>query len=85
MTGERASKTCPTCGGSLHAGIANVPFILDETVVVIRGVPADICADCHEPFMAGRVTDQVMVLLNQLKALRSEVSVVSYSQYAATA
>jgi hypothetical protein len=52
-------------------------------VIVIKKVPAEVCGDCHEPFMAGGVTDRVMALLNQLKSLRSEVSVVSFPNYVA--
>ena len=71
---------CPTCGGTLKPGLANIPFIFDDTVIVVKNVPAEICRDCHEPFLAGSVTDQVMSLLNQLRTLQSEVSVVAYSE-----
>ena len=76
--GESTSKRCPTCGGYLEQGLANIPFIFDGTVIVIKQVPAEICSDCHEPFMAGYATDEVMSLLNQLRKLPSEVSVVNY-------
>jgi hypothetical protein len=36
---------------------------------------------CHEPFVAGKETDQVLALLKQLKSLRSEVSVIAYPEY----
>lgn len=85
MTGERANRTCPTCGGQLHLGVATIPFLLSqEKVIVIKGVPAETCGDCHEPFMSGKVTDKVMTLLSQLKRLGSEVSVVSFRDYALT-
>jgi YgiT-type zinc finger domain-containing protein len=81
MTGEPENSICPLCGGSLHADIATIPFILsNDTVVVIKGVPAEVCSNCHEPFVAGNVTDQVSALLRQLKSLRSEVSVVTYAE-----
>jgi YgiT-type zinc finger domain-containing protein len=84
MTGALANKICPTCGGELQNNIATIPFILnDDMVIVIKKVPAEVCGDCHEPFMAGGVTDRVMALLNQLKSLRSEVSVVSFPNYVA--
>jgi len=82
---ERANKLCPTCGGRLKAGLATVPFILDnDVVVVIKKVPADICEDCHEPFMNGCVTDLVTGLLKQLQTLQSEVSVVTLPDYVPT-
>jgi len=80
MIGERANNICPTCGGRLEFGLANIPFVFDDTVIVVKNVPAEICGDCHEPFVVGSVTDQVMSLLNQLRMLQSEVSVVTYSE-----
>ena len=82
MTGKHESKICPICGGPLETGTATIPYILDnDVVIIIRSVPAEICSNCHEPFTNGNVTDQVMLLLNQRKALQSEVSVVSYPEY----
>ena len=85
MTGELENSICPTCGGQLHAGVATIPFLLSaEKVMVIKGVPAEICGDCHEPFMSSKVTDDIMALLSQLKMLESEVSVVSFPDYVVT-
>ena len=85
MTGELENSVCPTCGGQLHAGVATIPFLLStEKVVVVKGVPAKTCGDCHEPFMSSKVTDDIMALLSQLKKLGSEVSVVSFPDYAVT-
>jgi len=53
------------CGGRLKFEVTNIPFVLDETILVMKDVPAEICEDCHEPFLAGYVTDQVMALLKR--------------------
>ncbi|WP_089945857.1 YgiT-type zinc finger protein [Candidatus Entotheonella palauensis] len=64
MTGEPENHSCPNCGGRLHAGVATIPFILsEEKVIVIKGVPSEICGDCREPFMNGKVADDIMALL----------------------
>jgi len=85
MTGEPENRICPTCGGQLHPGVATIPFVLSENqVIVIKGVPAETCGDCHEPFMSGKITDDVMALVSQLKRLGSEISVVSFRDYAVT-
>jgi len=60
--------------------MAHVPFFFEESVVVIKDVSAEVCEACHEPFLAGHVTDRVMVLLDRLKQLHSEVSVITYSE-----
>jgi YgiT-type zinc finger domain-containing protein len=77
MTGVPVNnKRCPVCGGVLEEGKATIPYVLkDDTVVVVKHVPAEICADCHETFTAGKV------MLQQLKDLHSEVSVVSFREY----
>jgi YgiT-type zinc finger domain-containing protein len=83
MTGvlENKTKQCPTCGGSLENGTATIPFVTSANIIiVVKNVPAEICLDCREPFVKGKVTDQMVLLLNQLKSLKSEVSVVTYSQ-----
>mgnify|MGYP005726332901 CR=1 FL=1 len=84
MTGVRVNKKnkiCPSCGGLLEDGKATIPFITGKNIiVVIKDVPAEICLDCHEPYVSGSVTDQVLALLKQLKSLKSEVSIVTYSQ-----
>jgi YgiT-type zinc finger domain-containing protein len=81
MTGELArNNRCPLCGGRMKRGAATIPFILRNTVIVVKDVPAEICSSCHEPYMTGEVTDRITVLLNQLCSLPTEVSIVSYFQ-----
>lgn len=69
---------CPVCGGRLHAGTATIPFVFADTVVLVKNVPAEICASCREPFTRGQVTDQITQLVKRVKDLRTEVSVISY-------
>jgi len=81
MTGELVKNSrCPLCGGRMKRGVATIPFVLRNTVIVVKNVPAEICSSCHEPYMTGEVTDRITVLLNRLRSLPTEVSIVSYSQ-----
>ena len=75
---EKANGRCPLCGGQLSLGLATVPFLLKEAVIVVKEVPAEICAQCDEPFLAGTATDEVLRLLNSFQSLNAEVSVVTY-------
>ncbi len=82
MTGERErdSGRCPLCGGRLvPRQRATIPFVLENTVAVIKDVPAEVCASCHESYVAGEATDRMTILLKQLRSLQTEVSVISYS------
>ena len=82
MAGSTEEKThdarCPLCGGGLHEGTASLPFFLDQRIVVIKDVPAEICGDCGEPYMMSGVTGRVETLLDKLDELDSEISVIHY-------
>lgn len=81
MTGELVRNSrCPLCGGRMKRGVATIPFILSNTVMVVKDVPAEICSSCNEPYITGKVTDRITGLLNQLRSLPAEVSIASYSQ-----
>jgi YgiT-type zinc finger domain-containing protein len=82
MIGEHGNraKRCPVCGGRLVPNQnAMIPFILENSVVVIKSVPAEVCANCREPYTTGEVTDKIVELLQQLRSLKTEVSIFSYS------
>ena len=66
------------CGGGLREDISSIPFLLKRSVVVVKGVPAEVCGDCGEPFLSGKATDAVTDLLRHLQDLKVEVSVVEY-------
>ncbi len=80
MTGRDAGNICPLCGGALESGNATIPFILKESIVVVKQVPAQICVECREPFLAGRETDVITELLTQVKELSSEVTVLTFPE-----
>ncbi|MBS1253069.1 MAG: hypothetical protein MAG451_02114 [Anaerolineales bacterium] len=81
MTGKRERNSrCPLCSGRLSPGMATIPFLLPDMVVLIRDVPAEICRSCREPYVAGKVTDRITDLLHQLRAFRAEVLIISLEE-----
>ena len=81
MAGEPANHNrCPLCGWRLKKGVATIPFVLDKGIVLIKGVPAEICQNCREPYTTGKVTDRIASLLSQMRALATEVSIINYSE-----
>ena len=78
MIGKHESSQCALCGGSFFSGLATLPFLVDERVVVVRRVPAEICHECGEAYMNGAVVDVIEALLDSLEQLSAEVSVISY-------
>lgn len=79
MTGHAGgSKPCPLCGGQLRAQLATIPFVLGNTIAVIKQVPAEVCEACGEPFLQAEATDAVTSLLDKALASNAEVSVMTF-------
>ena len=75
---ENNKKICPLCGGQLCEGLATIPFVLDSIVAVVKDVPAEICEECNESYMKGDAVDRIEELLQNLKNMAVEVSVIHY-------
>jgi len=80
MTGkeEKNKARCPLCGGKMSDGTTAAPFFIDERVIVIKDVPAEVCGDCGEAYMKSIVVGRIESLLDRLEDLHSEVSIVHY-------
>ena len=51
---------CTICKtGQTHPGITTVTLQRDNTVVVIRNVPAEICDDCGEYYLSDAIARRV--------------------------
>lgn len=75
---ENNKKICPLCGGQLRVGLETIPFVLNSIVAVVKDVPAEICEECGEPYMRGDAVDKIEELLQNLKNMDVEVSVIHY-------
>ncbi len=65
MKPEQKVRKCPECGGAVHPGYTELVYDLKYRVR-INNVPANICAQCGEVFIAGRVASEVNRLVNRL-------------------
>ncbi len=79
MIGEPENDRCYFCGGRLESKTATIPFVIKETVVVIKNVPAEVCSQCNEAIMTSPIARQVDALLKQVYHLNSEVSVITFT------
>ncbi len=80
MTGELENDRCYFCGGKLESKLATIPFVMNGSVAVVKNVPAQVCKQCSEAIMSSPVAQNVELLLKQVYQLKSEVSVLSYSE-----
>jgi YgiT-type zinc finger domain-containing protein len=65
---------CLICkNGETQFGPATMTLERGDTVVVVRGIPAQVCDNCGEPYFDGTTTDQLLAILEQ--AVQSGVQV----------
>lgn len=74
---QNIGRVCPLCGGYMADGIATLPFVIDGRVVVVKDVAAEICGDCGEAFMNGKVTDIVVERVRNAVKNGNELSLIS--------
>ncbi|MHB8253947.1 MAG: type II toxin-antitoxin system MqsA family antitoxin [Acidiferrobacter sp.] len=52
---------CALCNnGDTHPGHAHVTLSRADTVVVIKGMPADVCKNCGEYYLSEAVTENIL-------------------------
>jgi YgiT-type zinc finger domain-containing protein len=68
----------------LQAGLVTIPFVVGSRVVIVRDVPAEICAHCDESVMESSVAAAVDRLLKQAFQSGFEISIVSFTEPALT-
>lgn len=75
--------TCPICGQqALAPGTTTFTADTDGTVVVVRDVPADVCANCGEAFIDDAVAAELEAVVSEAKATGTESIVRHYQPLA---
>ena len=80
MIGEPENDRCYYCGGRLSPALTTLPFVIGSSVVVVKGVAADVCTQCGEAVMSSEVAAAVDELLKQAHNAGLEVSIVPFKQ-----
>lgn len=71
---------CFMCKGTLEEKKVNYIVDLEETIIIIKGVPAKVCRQCGEQYFDDKTSENIEALVNQLKQLPMEVSIVNYTE-----
>jgi YgiT-type zinc finger domain-containing protein len=80
MIGEPENDRCFFCGGRLSPALATLPFVVGSSVIVVKGVAADVCTQCGEAVMRSEVAAAIDSLLKQAHNSGFEVSIVPFRQ-----
>ncbi len=71
---------CFMCKGTLEKKKVNYIVDLGETIIIIKGVPAKVCEQCGEQYFDDKTSENIEAIVNQLKRLPMEVSIVNYTE-----
>ncbi|TEU17270.1 MAG: YgiT-type zinc finger protein [Anaerolineales bacterium] len=67
MEKEKMNGTCPECHGPMHLEKITVTYERDGVVLLVKEVPAWVCAQCGKRLITGKVATQVSDLLDRLE------------------
>lgn len=73
---------CFFCKGKLTDGTTTHVVTLDNCIIIIKNVPCDLCEQCGETFFSDEVVERLDHIVNDLRAVVTEIAVVSYSEAA---
>ncbi len=71
---------CFMCKGDLEEKKVNYIVDLEKTIIIIKGVPAKVCKQCGEQYFDDKTSENIENIVNQLKKLPMEVSIVNYTE-----
>ncbi len=75
MDREDAQQRCPLCGGRRVSGTTTFTAELGFGVVVIRNVPAAVCEQCGEAWIADDVAAELEERVNEAREQRQQAAV----------
>ena len=65
--------------GKLIPGLVTVPLQRNETTVIVREVPAEICDNCGEYYLSEKVTEHLLELAEDAVRKHAEVEILKYA------
>ena len=69
---------CFKCNGELEKKNVNYVVDLENTIIIIKGVPAKVCTKCKEQYFDDETSENIEKIVEQLKELSTEVTIVKY-------
>jgi YgiT-type zinc finger domain-containing protein len=71
---------CVICKtGEIHEGTVTVTLQRDNSIVVSKGVPADVCDNCGEYYLTPEVTERLLKRANRATADNTEIEVLQFA------
>ena len=74
---------CFKCKGKLEEKNINYMVDLENTIIIIKGVPAKICSECKEQYFNDETSANIERIVSKLKDLSTEITIISYKEIVA--
>ncbi len=71
---------CFMCKGEVIEKKVNYMVDLESTIIIIKGVPAKVCAQCGEQYFDDQTSENIENIVNKLKDLSTEVTIINYEE-----
>ncbi len=78
----RNESLCPLCGGIKREGKTTFTVDCNETVIVVRDVPATVCTLCGHEWIADDVAAGLEDIVNDAKTKKHFVEITGYRRVA---
>ena len=71
---------CLTCKhGQTNPGLVTVTLEREESIVIIKKVPAEVCDNCGEYYLSDEITEQVLQRAEKAIDNGAEVEIIRYA------
>jgi len=71
---------CFVCKGELKEKKVNYFVDLENTIIIIKEVPAKVCTQCGEKYFDDKTSENIEKIVNQFKEISTEVTIVNYKE-----
>ena len=71
---------CFMCKGNLEKKKVNYVVDLEDTIIIIKGVPAKVCTQCGEQYFDDETSQNIESIVNKLKDLSTEITIINYKE-----
>ena len=68
------------CKGELKEKKVNYMVDLENTIIIIKGVPAKVCNECKEQYFDDKTAEDIERIVDKLKDLSAEVTIINYKE-----
>ncbi|MBR1476556.1 MAG: type II toxin-antitoxin system MqsA family antitoxin [Lachnospiraceae bacterium] len=69
---------CFYCKGKLEDKLTNFTVDLGTSVIIVKGVPSQVCMQCGEVSYSDEVAQKLEKIVEKMKEVMTEIAVVQY-------